>query len=180
MPIKRIIQAADFAAEKHRNQRRKDIYQTPYINHPIEVANLLASVGGIEDEAMIIAALLHDTIEDTDTSADEIEERFGKEVLGLVLELTDDKSLEKADRKRLQIENAPKKSSAAKQIKLADKICNVSGMCTDSPAAWSRARKIEYLDWAEKVVSGCFGVNENLDELFRSRLEQSRENVGPE
>ena len=124
---------------KHRDQRRKDADQSPYINHPLQVADLLASEDVEED--VVLAALLHDTIEDTDTSAEELELAFGASVLSLVLEVTDDKTLDKVDRKRLQIENAPKKSSNAKMIKLADKICNVRDITAASPVGWGRERK---------------------------------------
>ena len=128
-----LLSAANFAAIKHTCQRRKNVAASPYINHPIEVAELLCSVGGVEDEPILIAALLHDTIEDTETSEQEIAEAFGSQVLSLVLECTDDKSLKKQERKRLQIVNAPKKSSGAKQIKIADKICNLRSIRVDPP-----------------------------------------------
>ena len=102
-----LMQATLFAAEKHRGQRRKDVGETPYINHPIMVVNLLANVGRIFDIETLQAGMLHDTIEDTDTTADELEEHFGFEVRSLVLEVTDDKRLEKPERKRLQVEHAP-------------------------------------------------------------------------
>ena len=155
---------------KHRDQRRKDAEQSPYINHPIQVANILATDGEVEDETLLMAAVLHDTIEDTQTSKSELESMFGPEVLKIVLEVTDDKSLEKAERKRLQVENAPQKSARAKQLKLADKICNIRDINRTSPVGWPMDRKIAYLDWAEQVCNGCFGANELLDQKFRSEL----------
>ncbi len=175
--MNRIINASLFAAMKHRDQRRKDATKSPYINHPLQVADVLATDGNVTDEELLIAALLHDTIEDTETSADEIESRFGSTVLALVLEVTDDKTLEKADRKRLQIEKAPTKSSLAKQLKLADKICNVRDLTVESPAGWPIARKLGYVEWAEKVVEGCKGINAQLDSLIELEISNARKRL---
>ncbi len=152
-----------FAAEKHATQVRKNSAGTPYINHPIEVAEHLASVGGVTDEAILIAALLHDTIEDTDTTQEEIQEAFGEEVLGLVMECTDNKLLEKMERKRLQVVNAPKKSPGAKMIKISDKTCNLRSILVDPPVGWDKKRQQEYFKWAKQVVPGLLGVNQALD-----------------
>ena len=162
--MNKLLAAAHFAAEKHADQRRKNTGQSPYINHPIEVAEHLSRVGGVTDEEILIAALLHDTIEDTDTTEAEIREAFGDEVLSLVVECTDDKSLEKAERKRLQIVNAPKKSPGAKQIKIADKTCNLQSILDDPPDGWPLSRQLEYFQWASQVVAGLKGVNARLDE----------------
>jgi guanosine-3',5'-bis(diphosphate) 3'-pyrophosphohydrolase len=159
-----LLKATHFAAEKHSAQRRKNKAASPYINHPIEVAEHLHRVGGVTDETILVAALLHDTIEDTQTNEDEIREAFGDEVLALVLECTDDKNLEKMERKRLQIVNAPKKSSGAKQIKIADKTCNLRSILDDPPEGWPIARQLEYFKWATDVVAGLKGVNSRLDE----------------
>jgi guanosine-3',5'-bis(diphosphate) 3'-pyrophosphohydrolase len=161
--MNRILTATLFAAHKHSTQRRKNAAATPYINHPVEVAFHLASVGGIDDEEILIAALLHDTIEDTETTRDEIANQFGECVAGLVCECTDDKSLPKAERKRLQVENAPHKSPSAKMIKIADKICNLRSILTDPPVDWSIDRQYDYFIWAEKVIAGLTGVNQKLD-----------------
>lgn len=162
--MNRILQATHFAAEKHSRQRRKNTAGSPYINHPIEVAFHLSSVGGITDEDILLAALLHDTIEDTETSRDEIIYLFGEAVASLVMECTDDKSLPKLERKRLQIENAPKKSPGAKMIKIADKTCNLRSILSDPPEDWPLSRQHEYFVWAEKVVSGLLGHNASLDD----------------
>lgn len=169
-----LLTAVLFAAEKHRKQRRKDTEETPYINHPIAVAELVARVGGVCDLAMLQAAILHDTIEDTETSPEELETRFGKEVRWLVQEMTDDKSLPKQERKQLQIEHAPHLSSAAKQIKIADKICNLSDISVTQPAEWPLQRKLDYFDWAERVVAGCRGCNAGLDQHFDKVLGERR------
>jgi guanosine-3',5'-bis(diphosphate) 3'-pyrophosphohydrolase len=162
--MNRILQATHFAAEKHSQQRRKNTEASPYINHPIEVAFHLSSVGGIFDEEILIAALLHDTIEDTETSQEEIASLFGETVASLVAECTDDKSLPKSERKRLQIENAPKKSPGAKMIKIADKTCNLRSILSDPPKDWPLSRQYDYFVWAEKVVSGLLGHNSSLDD----------------
>jgi guanosine-3',5'-bis(diphosphate) 3'-pyrophosphohydrolase len=172
--IARLMQAATFAANRHRCQKRKDLASSPYINHPLAVAELLASVGQVTDIDLLSAALLHDTVEDTATSLDEILEQFGDKVCQLVAEVTDDKSLPKIQRKRLQIENAPHKSDQAKQLKIADKICNIRDIDKESPGAWNRDRKTQYLDWAIQVVAGCRGVNPNLDQLFHDTITSAR------
>ena len=170
--MKNLLKATLFAAEKHSQQRRKNSAQTPYINHPIEVADHLSRVGGVANEAILISALLHDTIEDTDTTAEEIATEFGDDIATLVMECTDDKSLEKQERKRLQIVNAPHKSSAAKQIKIADISCNLRSILVDPPAGWSQQRQLEYFQWAEKVVAGLLGENDALDKEVSEVLAQ--------
>ena len=166
MDIKRILKAAAFAAEKHRNQRRKNKSAMPYINHPINVAELIVRVGNVDDEDLIIAALLHDTIEDTETTKEEIEANFGVDVASLVLEVTDDKTLPSPERKRLQIVSAPAKSLRAKQLKLADKVSNLSVLADDPPVDWSVNRQIKYMEWAKKVVDGLRGSNSPLERRF--------------
>ena len=160
-----ILKAAAFAAEKHRDQRRKDPEASPYINHPIALANLLASQG-VTTPDVLCAALLHDTIEDTETTADELRNTFGTAVAGFVLEVTDDKSLPKAERKRLQIEHAAHASPQAKLVKLADKICNLRDILSSPPSDWPVERKQEYFDWAAKVVAGVRDVHPGLASLF--------------
>ena len=158
-----LMQATLFAAEKHRGQRRKDAGRTPYINHPIMVTNLLSNVGRIADLETLQAGMLHDTIEDTDTTADELEEHFGFEVRSLVLELTDDKDLEKAERKRLQIEHAPHMTPRAKCIKIADKIANISDLLYAPPATWPEERMLQYGVCSGQVVDCCRGHNRFLE-----------------
>lgn len=174
----RILRAAEFAALKHREQRRKDPASSPYINHPLNVAAVLADAGGVEDADLLIAAILHDTVEDTQTTPAELRAHFGDAVEHLVAEVTDDKSLPKEKRKELQVAHAPHKSDAAKQLKLADKICNVRDMTDDSPAGWPPARKVQYLDWATKVISGCRGVNPELERLFDEEMAAARGRLG--
>ena len=161
-----VLQALVFAAHKHRDHRRKDPDHSPYINHLIEVTDLLYRVGGVRDTALLVAAVLHDTIEDTHTSPEEIRAAFGQQVLDLVLEVTDDKSLPKAERKRLQVEHAPNRSLAAKQLKLADKISNVRDILKSPPPDWPPERCQEYLDWARQVVAGLRGSNPALEAEF--------------
>ena len=169
-----LLKAISFAADKHRRQRRKDAEASPYINHPIAVATVLASEGDVSDEATLLAAVLHDTVEDTQTTFVELEERFGSEVAGLVRELTDDKSLEKGERKRLQIEHARESSIRAKQVKISDKICNVRDITVSPPADWPLQRRREYLTWSEKVVAGCRDVNPKLDQAFDQEVLRAR------
>ena len=171
-----VLQAALFAAERHSRQRRKDSDASPYINHPLSVAEVLAR-HGIEDVVALQAALLHDTIEDTDTSPAELEARFGPEVVSVVLEVSDDKSLDKAERKRLQVEHAKRLSDRAKLIKLGDKICNVLDVAGNPPADWPLERRIEYLDWTEAVVEGCRGVHPRLEAYYDTALAAARAGV---
>jgi len=173
-----LLNAIRFSAEKHRHQRRKDNAQSPYINHPIEVAQLLWDVGGVRNIDVLLAAILHDTIEDTHTYPEEIRDNFGDEVLSLVLEVTDDKSLPKNERKRLQIENASHKSKGAKLIKLGDKCCNIRDLLASPPENWSLERRREYLLWAEQVVAGLRGTNEVLEDYFDHELFSGKSMLG--
>jgi GTP diphosphokinase / guanosine-3',5'-bis(diphosphate) 3'-diphosphatase len=168
-----LMRAIKFASEKHRNQTRKD-GRTPYINHPIEVIEILASGGGIDDVEILAAAVLHDTIEDTDTTAEELRTVFGDNVTFLVQECTDDKSLPRADRKRLQEEHAPRLSVGAKQIKMGDKVSNMRDMVENPPPDWSWERRSEYLNWCWRVYNGLKGVNSDLEQLFERRHTESR------
>lgn len=158
-----LLRAATFSADRHRDQRRKGVDAPPYINHPLSVANVLANVGGISDIEILVAALLHGTVEDTGTSPEELDDLFGRDVRLLVQEVSDDKRLPKAERKRLQIGHSASLSAAAKQLKLGDKICNVHDVVESPPGDWPLSRRREYLDWAEAVVEGCRGANERLD-----------------
>src|SRR5262245_42128152 len=153
-----VLQAAAFAAEKHRNQRRKDEEASPYINHPIQLAYILVQAN-VEDHIVLAAALLHDTIEDTNTTLEELQIVFGHEIAGIVAECTDDKSLSKQARKQAQIDHAARISPRAKLVKLADKIANVNDLNDSPPAGWSLERKREYFDWALKVVDQIRGTN---------------------
>ena len=164
--MNRIISAIAFAADKHRDQRRKDANASPYINHPIALANVLANEAGIDDERVLVAAVLHDTIEDTETTEQELLRLFGQEIAAIVLEVTDDKALPKAERKRLQIENAPDISRRAKLVKLADKICNLRDVASNQPVGWSSERKQEFFEWANAVVDGVRGVHPELERIF--------------
>jgi guanosine-3',5'-bis(diphosphate) 3'-pyrophosphohydrolase len=172
--ITAMLKAVHFAADKHRDQRRKDADASPYINHPIEVAELLARIGGVTDIVTLQAAILHDTLEDTETTREELDAAFGAEVRYVVEEVTDDKTLEKVDRKRLQIEHAPYVSAAAKLVKLADKIANVRAVTETPPAKWSMQRRREYLDWSEQVVAGLRGCNPELEKLYDTVLAEGR------
>lgn len=161
-----LAEAYQFAAAKHVSQRRKGEAEEPYVNHLTEVADLVARATGGGDVEVIVAAVLHDTVEDTETTFEEIAERFGRRVADLVAEVTDDKTLPKADRKRLQIEHAAHASPGAKVIKLADKTSNLRAMAFSPPKGWPAARRVEYADWARKVVAGCRGSNAWLEAQF--------------
>lgn len=171
--IKRFTKCVDFAAIKHRDQRRKDSEETPYINHPIGVANILANEGDVTDLDVLLAAILHDTVEDTDTSFEEIEEHFGADIKNIVMEVTDDKSLPKMERKRLQIEHAKTVSPKAKLVKLADKLYNLRDLERCTPHGWTAERVSEYFIWAKKVVDNLRGTNSKLerllDDIFRKQ-----------
>lgn len=173
-----MLQAVEFAAHKHRSQQRKDREASPYINHPIQVAELIVRVGGIDDLAALMAAILHDTVEDTQTTFTELEEVFGPEIRDLVAEVTDDKTLPKQERKQRQKEHAPHLSDRAKLIKIADKTCNVRDVGHSPPADWDLSRRREYLEWANEVVAGCRGVNPALERYFDECLAASAHALG--
>lgn len=160
-----LLSAIKFASEKHMLQRRKGCSDIPYINHTIRVAFILQNVAGENDAVLLSAAVLHDVLEDTDTTETQLLELFGEEVCSIVKEVTDDMSLTYDDRKRYQIKKAPSLSSKAKLIKIADKISNIQDILT-SPLTWSNRRKRKYVEWSEQVVEGCRGVNEALDKAF--------------
>ena len=164
--MQRILAAAKFAAEKHAAQKRKGAAAEPYVNHLIEVAQLIAGSSERLDTNLVMAGLLHDTIEDTGTTAEELERAFGSDVTALVVEMTDDKSLPKEVRKALQVENAPHKSVRAQVIKLADKISNLRSILASPPATWSTERKREYFAWARQVVDALSAPNPILKAEF--------------
>lgn len=174
-PIGVFVKAVAFAADKHRTQRRKDADASPYINHPIALANVLANEGGVTDVVVLSAAVLHDTIEDTNTTAEELTAIFGAMITATVLDVTDDKSLDKHVRKQRQIEHAPHISKEAKLVKLADKICNLRDILASPPADWSPERKQGYFDWAAKVVAGVRGVHPELEAVFDGLLARHAE-----
>ncbi|XP_048646185.1 guanosine-3',5'-bis(diphosphate) 3'-pyrophosphohydrolase MESH1 isoform X1 [Marmota marmota marmota] len=183
-----LLEAADFAARKHKQQRRKDPEGTPYINHPIGgradpeaplaapggggVARILTHEAGITDIVVLQAALLHDTVEDTDTTLDEVEMHFGAQVRRLVEEVTDDKSLPKLERKRQQVEQAPHSSPGAKLVKLADKLYNLRDLNRCTPEGWSEHRVQEYFEWAAQVVKGLQGTNQQLEEALKQLFKE--------
>jgi guanosine-3',5'-bis(diphosphate) 3'-pyrophosphohydrolase len=166
-----LLTAVAYAAEQHRLQRRKglpvgdDTLRTPYINHPITVAELLTRIGGIDDVSTLCAAILHDTIEDTDTTESDLRTLFGDTITDIVLEVTDDRSLPKQERKRMQVVHAPDLSPPAKALKLADKISNLRDLI-DRPPDWSQSRIREYFDWAKRVVDGLGPSNPGLEAMF--------------
>ena len=177
MNNKLILKAANFAAHRHRNQRRKDEEKTPYINHPISVAKIISEIGNVEDPEVLAAALLHDTLEDTETTPEELVENFGDRVCRLVQEVTDDKDLDKPIRKQLQIEHAKELSDGAALIKLGDKISNVTDITKTPPTNWDSMRRLEYFEWAEKVFNNCPMVNEALENHFAEAIKAGRDKI---
>jgi guanosine-3',5'-bis(diphosphate) 3'-pyrophosphohydrolase len=171
--VAELLKAIAFAAEKHRNQRRKDAEASPYINHPIALAHLLATTGGVTDPIVLQAAILHDTIEDTETTHVELAATFGTKVADIVMEVSDDKALPKQRRKELQVEHAHKKSREAALVKLADKICNLRDIASRPPADWPLERRREYFDFAKRVVDGLpptpGPLRAAFDEAFAAR-----------
>ncbi|KAI5481406.1 hypothetical protein MNV49_004162 [Pseudohyphozyma bogoriensis] len=173
-----LLKTATFAAEKHKDQRRKNTAQTPYINHPLQVAHLIAAEGSSlypnPPVHILQAAMLHDTVEDTDTSREELVQVFGEKVAAIVMEVTDDKNLPKAARKQAQIDKAPHKSGDAKHIKLADKLANLTDLSSPGgvPVGWTVQRIQEYFQWGKKVTDGCKeanpGLAAQLDKLYRT------------
>ena len=180
-----ILKALEFAAERHRTQFRKGLDRTPFINHPVQVASLLANDAGETDTDLLAAAILHDVIEDTVSSVAEknelvqtMHEIFGTSITSIALEVTDDKTIEKKDRKRLQVENAPFVSLRAKKLRIADKIMNIRDITANPPEDWTLQRIADYFDWAEKVVAGLRGVNLKLEMMFDESLARGRMKYG--
>ncbi|CAJ0626526.1 15183_t:CDS:2 [Entrophospora sp. SA101] len=177
--LKGLIDAIDFAAIKHSKQKRKDLDGTPYINHPIGVVKNLADAG-VYDIATLQAAALHDTVEDTNTTFDELEKKFGKEVAYIVEECTDDEALPRWERKRLQIVTTPNKSDKAKLVKLADKLYNLNDITRQVPVDCSKQRVIEYFEWAKKVTDGAKGVNVLLDNKLENFYKEAKASLNGE
>jgi GTP diphosphokinase / guanosine-3',5'-bis(diphosphate) 3'-diphosphatase len=163
-----VIRAVEFAAQKHRMQRRKDSDASPYINHPIALMHVLCIDGGVSDPVILAAAALHDTIEDTETTEEELRTTFGEEIAQIVVEMTDDKSLPKEERKLSQIEHAHRMSREGALVKLGDKICNLRDMAVNPPLGWSLDRQVEYFDWAKAVVDELPQVSAALRAKFAS------------
>jgi (p)ppGpp synthase/HD superfamily hydrolase len=161
-----MARALDFAARRHAGQRRKGLNAEPYVNHLTEVALLLAEASEGNDAELVMAGLLHDTIEDTATTRQELVEAFGEGVAGLVAEVTDDTTLPREERKRIQVQSAPFKSARARMIKLADKIANLHSIAVSPPVGWSGRRKREYVAWAREVAAACGPTNPMLEALF--------------
>lgn len=173
-----VIRAAHFSADKHRDQRRKGVRNTPYINHPLEVAERLQRIGGIEDATILAAAILHDTIEDTETTEAELVREFGRAVATLVAELSEDKAPHWTTRKRHEIDSAPGLSRAARLIKLSDKTSNVADTVANPPGDWTLDRRRDYLTFASLVADGCRGLNAALDAEFDRVLAEARRRIG--
>ena len=171
--ISLLFKALAFSAEKHTKQRRKDVDKSPYINHPISLANILAQRWVI-DENVLCAAILHDTLEDTETTVEELQEHFGEKITSIVLEVTDDKSLEKSVRKQKQVEHAASISHEAKLVKLADKIANITDIINSPPEDWSSNRKKEYFNWARAVVDNLRGAHQGLEKDFDDLINKAK------
>jgi guanosine-3',5'-bis(diphosphate) 3'-pyrophosphohydrolase len=161
-----VLKALAFASQKHRHQRRKDREASPYINHPIDLAHILVNEAGVDDLVVVVAAVLHDTVEDTNTTHEELVIEFGAHIAGIVAEVTDDKTLPKLERKRLQEVHAPHASFAAQQVKLADKIANLRDLSRSPPESWDLERMRAYFEWAKRVVDGLRGRHDRLEALF--------------
>lgn len=161
-----VLRAARFAAWKHRDQRRKGRGAVPYINHPLDLAHVLWFEGGVTDPVILAAALLHDTLEDTQTALQELQGEFGERVAAIVMEVTDEPTINWRARKKLQISRARLASVEAKQVKLADKICNLRSMISSPPNGWTIERQRAYFDWSKEVVDQLRGVNPELEQRF--------------
>ncbi len=163
--MQRLLDACLFAARAHSGQCRKGAAREPYVNHVIDVAARLAA-SPLADEDTVVAGLLHDTVEDTPTTEAELAARFGPRVAGMVMEVTDDKSLDRPIRKALQVAHIGSRSIPARRIKIADQTSNLAALAESPPADWDRARAQEYLDWAVRVVAAARGVDPGLEAAF--------------
>ncbi len=169
-----VMRAAQFAATRHADQRRKGRDQEPYVNHLIEVTGHLAHSSRADDGILLAAGFLHDTVEDTDTTNAELVSLFGVEVAAVVAEVTDEKFQRKDDRKRLQVERIALKSTRAQFLAVADKTANVASIIRSPPMDWTRQRMTEYGDWADSVVSQVHGLDTYLDDAFVRALKDLR------
>ncbi len=176
--LQQFLRAAAFAARKHQHQRRKDAEASPYINHSLEVAAILAGEGGITDALTLVGAVLHDTLEGTETTPEELAATFGPAIRDLVQELTDDKRLPKAERKTRQAATATHLSDRAKLIRIADKIANVRDVTHHPPAHWDLKRRRDYLGWTETVLAGCRGLSRALEACYEETLREGRTILG--
>ena len=174
-----VLRAADAVARWHVHQRRKGIAQEPYINHLLEVASLVSEATSGSDPTVVIAALLHDAVEDQEVPVEMIAREFGKQVADIVIEVTDDKTLPKDERKRKQIETAPKKSREAKLIKLADKTSNLRAVASSPAADWSVKRRLEYIEWAKNVVACLRGISPWLEQQFDEAVAAAERSLNP-
>jgi (p)ppGpp synthase/HD superfamily hydrolase len=172
-----VSRAADFAARAHVDQHRKGIAKEPYVNHLAEVADLLAQATGGADPALIAAGWLHDTLEDTPLTVEELTERFGAEVTSIVREVTDDKSLPSPERKRLQIEKMATTSHRAQLLKFADKTSNIRALITTPPAGWSFERLLAYVDWGVAVIGRATAKNPFLEDQFHAAVADARATI---
>lgn len=172
-----VAKALTFAAFKHREQQRKCKETVPYINHPLDLVEVLVVEANITDRDVICAAILHDTVEDTDATFYEIGDLFGPDIEAIVREVTDDKTLPKSERKQSQIDRAPHSSSKAKLVKLADKIMNIRDLVHTPPEGWSEQRILEYIAWSEKVVSGLRGTHDRLESLFDQAIQKALQEI---
>ncbi len=175
--MKKVLEAACFAAHKHTHHRRKNIEDIPYINHPLEVAHLLSSTEGIADEDILCAGLLHDTVEDTGTRAKEITSLFGEAVTAYVLEVSDNKNLPKAERKKLQVLHAGSLSEGATLIKLADRISNLRSIAAEPPKGWTVQRQIDYFTWSMDVFNALRKTGRPLENLFLKEYREGLDKV---
>jgi guanosine-3',5'-bis(diphosphate) 3'-pyrophosphohydrolase len=169
----KILEAAIFAAERHQGQVRKDQRRSPYVTHPLTVAKTLVEIGGVRDTPTLVAAILHDTIEDTPTTKNDLRERFGEAVLGIIMEVTDDKRLPKMERKRLQVVHAPALSLPARLVKFGDKLVNCRDILHSPPKGWDLTRRREYIQWAADVLAQVRGTNAPLEDAFTAMLAEA-------
>ncbi len=174
----KLTQAADYAGRQHVAQRRKGEAAEPYVNHLLEVSGLLAEATGGDDVVLLMGGLLHDTLEDTDSTYEDLVQRFGEEVAALVAEVTDDKSLKKEERKRLQVETTAHKSNRAKLLKIADKTSNLCGLMRSPPTGWTAERLRDYVVWSEQVVRSCRGLNAKLEAGFDAAHAEAKQHFG--
>jgi guanosine-3',5'-bis(diphosphate) 3'-pyrophosphohydrolase len=175
--VRLVSEAAELAARRHSGMARKGRGNEPYINHLTEVANLLSAATDGADAELVAAGWLHDAIEDTETTREELAKKFSERIASLVVECTDDMSLPKAERRRLQVINASHKSPSAKLIKIADKVSNIHARILPDPTTEERDDLVDYTNWAEQVVAGCRGGNAWLDNRFNEAVAQARSSL---
>jgi len=163
-----VLGAAIFATEKHKSQVRSNEKKTPYIIHPIEVADLVMKIGHVYDKDVLITALLHDVMDDTQTTYEQITSLYGTKVSSYLEEMTSKQGLSLKEQKKQQIMQAFRQNPSVAIIKLSDKLSNLKTLATSPPPSWSRDRIDQYFQWAQTVIENLPESNQLLKKAVKN------------